>query len=207
MNPVQHLRSYAAVALLTMALTGCSGQPEVANRHSPGTAIVCFGDSLTRGEGASEGHEYPGLLAAALGRDVINAGANGDTTRDALERLEQDVLLRNPRLVIVELGGNDFLRQVPRAETFTNLEAIVRRIQERGAMVVLVGVQSGLFGDPARREYQRIARARKTAFIPNIVEDILNDPRLKSDGLHPNDAGYQVMAERILKTIQPLLAD
>ena len=189
---------------MTMLL-GCGGAPDIANRRSQGTAIICFGDSLTYGHGASEGRDYPSRLAAALGREIVNAGVNGDTTREALARLETDVLLRNPRLVIVTLGGNDFLRQTPLAETAANLDAIVRRIQERGAMVALVAVPSALVGDPARRAYECIARARRAAFLPDVMDGILDDPRLKSDSIHPNDAGYQLMADRILKTIQPLL--
>ena len=193
--------------MVMTTLLGCGGAPEIANRRSQGTAIICFGDSLTYGHGASGGRDYPSRLAAALGRDVINAGVNGDTTRDALQRLEPDVLSRNPRLVIVTLGGNDFLRQMPMHETFANLDDIVRRIQARGAMVVLVGVPSAVFGNPAQGEYERIARARHALLLPDLLDDILGDPHLKSDGLHPNDAGYQLMADRVVQAVQPLLED
>ncbi len=186
-------------------LIGCGARPEIANLDSKGTAIICFGDSLTQGEGASPGHDYPSLLAQQLGRTVINAGVNGNTTRDGLARLDHDVLSHDPRLVIVEFGGNDFLRSVPWKELFANLDEMVRRIQERGAMVVLVGVQPGLFGDAAREEYERIAHARRAAFMPNILEGVFSDPNLKSDALHPNDAGYQRIAERISTVIRPLL--
>ena len=198
------LEWFVGVASL-MALAGCSSRLDVANRDSRGTTMICFGDSLTQGEGASPGHDYPSLLAKALGRRVINAGVNGNTTRDALARLDSNVLARDPKLVIVEFGGNDFLQGLPRKETFANLDAIVRRIQARGAMVVLVGVQPGLFGDAARAEYQKIARARSAAFVPNILEGILSDPSLKSDELHPNDLGYEKISQRLLQTVEPLL--
>lgn len=189
--------------LMVLASSSCG--PAVANRDSRGTAIICFGDSLTAGAGASQGHDYPRLLAEALGMPVINAGVGGETTRDALRRLETDVLAKDPRLVIVEFGANDFLQQLPWEETFANLEMIVRRIQERGAMVVLVGVQPGLLGDAARSEYRKVARARRAGFVPNILEGILTNPTLKSDQLHPNDAGYEKIAQRILKVVKPLL--
>jgi lysophospholipase L1-like esterase len=188
-----------------LALGGCSRRPDVANLDSKGTAIICFGDSLTQGEGASPGRDYPSLLAKALGKPVINAGVAGETTHDALRRLEADVLAMHPRLVIVELGGNDFLRQLPWAETFANLEAIVRRIQERGAMVVILGVQPGLLGDAARGEYRRVARARRAVFVPNILEGILTNPALKSDTFHPNDQGYEQIARRVAQAVTPLL--
>ena len=191
--------------MLLLSLAGCTGRPDVANLDSTGQSVICFGDSLTAGMGASSGHEYPTLLASGLAREVINAGVSGDTTRDGLQRLETDVLARNPRLVIVEFGGNDFLQQLPRQETFANLDEIIRRIQERGAMVVLVGVQPGLLGDAARGEYRRVARARRAVFVPNILDGILTAPGLKSDELHPNDLGYEEMTQRILKVVRPLL--
>ncbi len=216
--PILSLRQYnqamrfrcglvACLCGVTAALNvaGCASRLDVANRDSHGTTIICFGDSLTQGAGASPEHDYPSLLAKALGREVLNAGRSGETTQEALKRLDADVLSRDPKLVIVEFGGNDFLRQLPRAETFANLDEIVRRIQDRGAMVVLVGVQPGLFGDATRSNYQRIARARHAAFIPNILEGIFTEPQLKSDELHPNDAGYEKIVQRIGQVVTPLL--
>ena len=195
------------VLLLALGLCGCSSALDVANRDSPGTILICFGDSLTQGEGASQGHDYPRLLAQALGKEIINAGVSGDTTRDGLARLDHDVLEKNPRLVIVEFGGNDFLRGVPKEEVFTNLDEMVQRIQARGAMVVVVGIQSGLLGDASRLEYKRIARVRRAGFVPNILEGILSDPRLKSDQIHPNDAGYEKIAHRVQRVVEPLLKE
>jgi len=192
-------------AAALFSLVGCSSRLDIANRDSRGTTIICFGDSLTQGVGASPEHDYPSLLAKALGREVLNAGRSGETTQEALKRLDADVLSRDPKLVIVEFGGNDFLHQLPRAETFANLDEIVRRIQDRGAMVVLVGIQPGLFGDATHSDYQRIARKRHAAFIPNILDGILTDPQLKSDELHPNDAGYEKIAQRIEQVVTPLL--
>ena len=193
------------IVVLLVCTFGCSFGPDVANRDSRGANIICFGDSLTQGAGASGGHDYPSLLGKALGRQVINAGVSGDTTRDGLGRIQQDVLDRDPLLVIVQFGGNDFLRQIPQTEIFSNLDEMVQRIQEEGAMVVLVGVQPGLLGDATRGEYQKVARARRAAFVPNILAGILTEPRFKSDQLHPNDLGYERIAKRILKVVKPLL--
>ena len=89
---------------------------------------------------------------------VINAGRRGDTTAQALERLSDDVLDKNPRLVIIFLGGNDFLRQLPRRDTQENLEAIVRRVQDRGAMVVIAGMKLGVFTDEYSAIFEDTAR-------------------------------------------------
>src|SRR5688572_3829946 len=73
---------------------------EPANLFSAGQKIVCLGDSITRGIGASSGSDYPSLLARDLGMHVVNAGVKGDETEDVLKRLEADVLSHNPWLVI-----------------------------------------------------------------------------------------------------------
>jgi acyl-CoA thioesterase I len=144
-------------------------------------------------------------VSAALKIPVVNAGVSGDTTEDALVRLDRDVLSRAPKLVLVALGGNDFLRQRPLKETFHNLDEIVRRIQEKGAMVVVAGVRSGLFGGPAGAEYKKLARRRRAALIPDLLDGVFGHPSLMSDGIHPNDAGYALVAERVRRVLEPLL--
>jgi acyl-CoA thioesterase-1 len=179
----------------------------VRNLKSPGENIVCFGDSLTQGVGAGEGEDYPSILARQLSYPVINAGRGGDTSQDGLERLDRDVLSHNPRLVIVFFGGNDFLRQLPVSETKKNVEEVVRRIQEHGAMVTLVGLRLGMFSDEYGPAYKGIAETRGALYVPEILSGILSDSKLRSDRIHPNGAGYQLVAKRILERIKPLLAE
>lgn len=190
--------------LVSYALTGCAGK-EIANIDSPGANIICFGDSLTSGEGADKGNDYPSLLARAVSVPVINAGAGGDTTQTALNRLEKDVLMKDPLMVIVILGGNDFLQKLPRKETFENLEDIVKKIEGAGAIVVLGEVKSGWIMRSYAGDYRRIARRAKAVLIPDLLRGILNKPELMSDHIHPNDKGYRILAERIIEVVQPLL--
>jgi lysophospholipase L1-like esterase len=81
----------------------------VRNLDSHGANVIAFGDSLTAGYGASAGEDYPTRVAAATGIAIINAGVSGDTTEGALARLDTDVLAHDPRIVIIGLGGNDYL--------------------------------------------------------------------------------------------------
>ncbi len=179
----------------------------VRNLDSPGKNVIAFGDSLTEGVGARTGEDYPSLLARELQQPVINAGRRGDTTAQGLARLERDVLKRNPRLVIVLFGGNDFLRRVPLDRASKNLEEIIKRIQQQGAMVVLVGMRLGLFTDEYGPVYKKIAKKYGALLIPRALKGILSDRKLKNDSLHPNSAGYRLLAERILKKIGPLLQE
>jgi len=179
---------------------------EIANLYSHGRSIICLGDSLTQGVGATSGHDYPALLSKKLGLPVINAGVDGDETIDALKRLDADVLAKDPKLVIVALGANDFRDGQSLQTAFKNLDEIVRRIEAHGAIVVLVGIPPGLLGDVLQKNYDRIIKKYRTAFVPKILEDIITDPHLKStDKLHPNNAGYELIAKRIQHVVVPLV--
>ncbi len=193
--------------VISAFLFGCDGEnfDKIRNIRSAGETIVCFGDSLTEGVGASEGEDYPSALSRQLALPVVNAGRRGDTTAQALERLSDALSNTNPRLVIVLLGGNDFLRQLSRQETRKNLEEIVRRIQARGAMAVIVGMRLGLFTDEFSPIFEETAKQVGALYVPQVTKGILNDSSLKSDPIHPNGAGYRLMAERIAEKIKPLL--
>lgn len=176
----------------------------VANLNSAGTNVIAFGDSLTAGYGASAGEDYPSQLSSLIHVPVINAGVSGDTTESALARID-DVLSQNPRLVIVGLGGNDFLRRVPMEKTKKNLESIVGQIQGAGAMVVLLGFRFPTLGPDYGDLYEDVADAKGCLLIPDLLDGILSDAKLKSDEIHPNAAGYALMAERVSGPVGKLL--
>jgi lysophospholipase L1-like esterase len=176
-----------------------------AARPTAGTAIIAFGDSLVEGRGATPGGDFVSVLSRQVGVPIINAGRSGDTTQAALARLDPDVLSRNPRIVIVLLGGNDFLRRVPPEQTFANLTTIVERIRATGAAVVLIGVNVGLFRDPYGDEFEQLARRTSAGLVPDILDDIIGDNARMADSIHPNDVGYQLIADRVEPALQELI--
>ena len=89
----------------------------ITNADTSGRVILCFGASLTYGTGATKGMSYPEQLSRMIGRPVINAGIPGNTTQDALARLDRDVLAHRPDIVLVTLGGNDLLKGIPKDRT------------------------------------------------------------------------------------------
>ena len=145
------------------------------------------------------------LLSARVGVPIVNAGRSGDTTGSALTRLDSAVLSRNPRIVIVVLGGNDLLRRVPHEETFANLDAIVGRIRGRGAAVILVGLSVGVFTDAYGKRFESLARRTSSGLVPDVLAGILGHPDLMADHIHPNDRGYRMMADRIEPALRDLL--
>ncbi|MFA4888047.1 MAG: GDSL-type esterase/lipase family protein [Candidatus Omnitrophota bacterium] len=187
-----------------IGLSGCA-KKEIKNSNSQGKNIICFGDSITFGYGAKPGEDYPAELAKLLAKPVINAGIDADTTTEALKRLGPDILQREPRLVIVEFCGNDFLRKTPMEVTLKNIREIIEQAQSAGAMVALVDVSAGLFLADYRKAFAKLAREKQAIFVPEALGGIITNPSMKSDFLHPNAKGYKLVAKRVYTAIKPYL--
>lgn len=171
----------------------------------PTGPILFFGDSLAEGVGATTGHDLSALLTKHLGEPVVNYGVAGDTTRQGLARVAVAVD-EHPRLVLILLGGNDFLQKVPRDETFANLKTIVEAFQSDGAAVVVIGVRSGIIGGGADDRYETLAEETESAYVEDVLKGVFGNPALMSDAIHPNDKGYEKIAERLVPMLQALIA-
>lgn len=204
----RHWLLAAAVAALAL-LAVWIGWPEASGpaRPTAGDQVIAFGDSLVQGVGASAGQDLVSVLSRRLRIPIINAGRSGDTTASALARLDGSVLSRRPRVVLVVLGGNDLLRRLPREQTMENLETIVTRIRDRGAAVVLATVEIGFLNGGDGEAYEALAERTSSALVPDIFAGILGRRDLMADGIHPNDRGYALMADRIEPALRPLVRD
>lgn len=165
---------------------------------------IAFGDSLTEGYGASEGANYPALLSRRLGVNIVNFGTSSHTTADGLKRIEEVAQL-NPRVVLLCLGGNDVLERVPPAQTFRNLAAIMDRLHQQGAFVVLIGVRSASLRDRNAKLFKKLGREKRVLYVPNILRGIFAKPVYMYDPIHPNDEGYKLITDRLEKILRPLL--
>lgn len=173
------------------------------NYPSNGTDIVAFGDSLIEGVGASsKDKNLVSELSRKIGKPIINLGVSGNTTADGLRRLDQ-LDKYKPKVVILLLGGNDYLRKVPKETTFNNLGKIIEDIHSRGAVVLLLGVRGGLLKDNFEEDFEIISSKYNTAFVSNVLSGLILDKKYMADEIHPNDAGYVKISERVL----PVLAD
>ena len=158
--------------------------------------VLLFGDSLAAGEGATAGNTLGKQLGRLVGTDILNYGVPGDTTEDGLARLPR-ALAENPKVALVLLGGNDFLKKIPREKTFQNLEKIVTAFQARGSIVMVLGVRSGIIGGGADEEYESLAERTGAAYVEDVLSGVFAHADLMSDTIHPNDRGYGKIAERI----------
>ena len=168
--------------------------------------IIFFGNSLTTGVGAGEGEDFPSLVTKQLNlKNVINAGVSGDTTATALSRLKPDVLDKEPSLVIVELSGNDFLGGVAVEETINNLDSITSQIRTTGAQVVLVHIRFPRKVSEYEDGFKNTAKKHNAEVVWDALEGVMGNQSLMADTIHPNAAGYKVMAERIAKALKEVL--
>lgn len=190
--------------LSVVSLTGCVDF-NIRNLNSSGKNIVCFGDSLTAGYGAERGRSYPSILSGFTSFNVINAGLSGDNTRDALHRIETDVIDKEPVMVIAEFGGNDLLSKIPFEETVKNMAEMIDKAQEAGAMVAVVDISADLLMEEYGQAFRAMCREKGAIFIGRVMAGIITDPSLKSDYLHPNEYGYRIMAHRIYRAVMPYL--
>lgn len=179
-------------------------QVRAAARDKAGAeVIICFGDSLTSGIGAGVGLDYPSQLAKMIGKPVVNKGIPGDTTASARRRLNRDVLSAEPDIVLITLGGNDLKNGVAKNVAFGNLKYIVETIQQRGAKVIVGGLKFPGRDQGFGKGYDDLAKQTGATLIPDIFAGIVDNPNLMSDPIHPNDAGYRIIAQRFYKALGP----
>lgn len=202
-------RAWLAAAALLAALAACGRKSALVGQALPqGSVVLALGDSITFGSGADAAAAYPARLAALTGWNVVNGGVPGDTAAQAQERLPALLAEHRPALVIVSLGGNDFLRRVAPAETESALRRVVALVRDAGAQVLLVAVPqpslsaaigAGLSDHPL---YQRLADELALPLHAGGWARVLGDERLKSDQIHANAEGYRMFAEGLAATLR-----
>ena len=195
----------AGAGLLAAALAGCGRDNKTAQPVPPGSTVLALGDSLTFGTGASAETSYPTVLAGLTGWNVVNAGVLGDTSAQALARLPALLAEHQPKLVIVSIGGNDFLRKLPESDTRAHVHAICKQSLDAGAQVLLVAVPRatvaaalGQMTDHAL--YAEVAEDLKIPLQREAWGEVLAQPDLRADAVHANARGYAQFARSVQST-------
>ena len=125
--------------LFVLLAVSCGGSEKHA-AIPKGASVLILGDSLSFGTGANQGEDYPTLLASNTGWQIINAGVPGDTSSDGLARLPGLLENHQPKLLLVALGGNDFLQKLPASQTSSNIRAILAQTKAKNITTVLVAI-------------------------------------------------------------------
>lgn len=215
--------SIIAAILLPAALISCGTEapaPDQAGRSAAGAAdtpmdapvmgperrILAFGDSLFAGYNVAKGDSYPARLEAALrargiNARIANAGVSGDTSAAGLQRLAftLDAQEAKPELVILELGGNDLLRNLPPSETRANLAAMLEELGRRDIPVLLMGMRAppnlgSEFVADFDGIYPELAKEYGAALVPFFIEPMFDKPELiQPDRIHPTEQGIEAL--------------
>ena len=177
---------------------------EIKNSQEKYSRIVIFGDSLTTGYNIGAEYSYPKYLEKSLGQKVEVHGFNGMTSEGGLKVLPQ-ILKGKPALWIVTLGGNDILKSKKIDQTEANMRSVFKQLQSLGHTVVWTEVLPILGGSNRHEMHLRVCQEEGVLLVPDILDDILTDPKLQVDAIHPNKLGCELIAERVQKLLSEKL--
>jgi len=194
-----------AAALLAFYFFKDNSLQSVTNYPPEGSVIVAYGDSLVEGVGATAGNDFVSVLSRNIGVPIENLGVGGNTSELGLIRIDE-VLKRDPDIVLLLLGGNDYLRRLPRDETLQNLGNIITRLHEAGSVVVLLGVRGGVLRDNFKKNFKDLAKEHNTAYVPNVLDGLIGKSEFMYDTIHPNDRGHALIAAKIEPILRELIA-
>jgi len=211
----------AHFGLLALGLAGAG--PAAAQRRAPAPSsvrtLLVLGDSLSAEYGIARGSGWVALLQARLERDklpwrVVNASVSGDTTSGGRSRLPALLVEYKPRIVIVELGGNDALRGLPLDMTETNLRELVRAAKAAGAQVLVAGVAvppnyGRRYADEFAALFGKVAKAEGAALVPFLLAGVADGPDpyalFQADRIHPKAEAHPRILDNVWQVLRPML--
>ncbi len=181
----------------------------------PEKRLICFGDSITAGYGLDGAQSYPAALQRLLSSRgysyrVVNEGVSGNTTKDAVARLNS-ILAQHPEAVVVEFGGNDGLRGLPLDATRRNLDTVLTTLQAAKIRLLLVGITlppnyGAEYIQSFNAVYRDAASKHHLPLMPMLYDGIYTLPgTIQEDGIHPTAKGSELIAEKLLPILLPLL--
>jgi acyl-CoA thioesterase-1 len=181
--------------------------------------LLVVGDSLSAEYGLARGSGWVALLEKRLAREklawqVVNASISGDTTSGGRSRLPALLARHRPRVVLIELGGNDALRGLPLKMTEDNLAVMARAAKAAGAKVLIAGIAvppnyGRSYSEGLVNLFVNVARAEGAALVPFIlsgVADVANAEELfQADRIHPKAEAQPRMLDNVWPVLRPLL--
>lgn len=226
----------ALLVLLVGTVASCGGEPErearaprsqfdapagdvaaadVEHAVPQDAPVVLFmGDSIGAGLHLAAHQAFPAVLQRRLFEDglpfrLVNASESGRTSAGGASAIAWS-LRSTPDVVVIELGGNDGLRNIPIADVEANLAAMIEAAEAGGARVLLLGVRMppnyGEYGREFDALYPRLAERFDVAFVPFFMDGVGGVPALNlPDGLHPTAAGHEKLADNVESALRALL--
>lgn len=178
--------------------------------------ILVLGDSISSAYGLATEDGWVMLLQDKLEDEdielkVVNASITGDTSGNGLSRLPALLEEHNPRVLIIELGGNDGLRGLSVKKLKSNLIEMANMANTIGAMPVIVAVQlPGNYGKAYNKlfanAFTSAAVETDAALVPSLFDGMdATSKWFQSDGIHPSVKAQPVMLENVWDVVKPAL--
>ncbi|NYT57643.1 arylesterase [Alcaligenaceae bacterium] len=210
-------RSFVMAVLLFLPLTGGLAWAQT-QHNSPAPTILVIGDSLSAEYGLRRDSGWVSLIEKRLhdqkfSHHIQNSSISGDTTSGGLSRFPAALKEYQPDIVIIELGANDALRGLSLAMTEKNLSEMIALAQQADARVLLLGMQiPPNYGRAYTQQFQGLypllAERHNTQLTPFLLEGIAADrERFQPDGIHPNEAAQEVLADNVWQQLEPMLQE
>ena len=229
----------ALLVTAIFSLTSCGGS----SGDNSNFTIVCFGDSITEGMSAvtagsvDETKSYPAFLQEKVTADVINSGVSGDTSDDALARINSDLLENDPDIVIICLGANDFLNSDAADLSTTlntiksNIKNIITQLDTKERIVFVAkfynedsardmlagkGITNSTDQDDIIDQCNTVFEDIKNTSTTNLTDiELIDDiwtgvwgtANMSTDGIHPKASGYQIMADTYFSWMKEYLEE
>lgn len=182
--------------------------------NSVSSTLLVIGDSISASYGMPEQQGWVSLLKAEFEETmpswhVVNASISGETTAGGLARLPKLLAHHQPRIVVIELGGNDGLRGYPLGSMKNNLRKMIDLSHAAGAAPILLGIRIPPNYGPRYTEqffnsFGEVANQTATPLIPFFLENVvLKKGMIQEDGIHPSAAAQPVL----LDTVRPLILE
>lgn len=218
-----NVRILLVVVCLALAACGAREPAPAAGAPTPGAAtmngaptLVMLGDSLTAGFELDPSQALPEAVGRALAKQgvavkMINAGVSGATTADGLASYDFSVAGQHPDLLVVALGANDFLQNLPPETPQQNLSSIIAKAKGARLPVALLGVsipQTVARVDTREAAYAKLwpdlAQSEGIPLLADMLAPVHGKPELLlPDGLHPTARGVETMADPIADFLAP----
>lgn len=221
--------------LAAFLLCGCGWKG--VEGDADGVRIMPLGDSITQGDYARESYRRPlwhllkragfrvdfvgsmrrNYIAGPFQRDfdLDHEGHWGWTIDEVLEHLPAWAAAARPDAVLIHLGSNDLFRGEEPEQVARELERVIDILRQANPRVALFIAElipaAGMEAEfAAANEQIRQLQSLGTAESPVFNVDMFTgfDPELHTyDGVHPNEAGEQVLAERWYEALRGWLGE
>ena len=178
--------------------------------------ILVLGDSLSAGYGLATGQGWVALLQQRLkkqgyGHRIVNASISGETTDGGVQRIDRALATHKPKIVIIELGGNDGLRGLPVTRVRANLDLLITKSRSAGAKALLVAIRvptnyGAQYGNSFQQVYRDLAKQYRIGLVSFLSDEVaLREDLFLEDGIHPNARAQPILLDSLWPKLSPLL--